>query len=160
MRAYAQAEGIQVTVLRYCNVYGDHQKLDFVIPAFIHRVLHNRPLLLCNGGSQIRNYTYIDDAVEGTVAAVFRKGADYRLYNICSEFPLSVRRLAEKVVALHGSGLYRPADYEELDRRVEYEVECRMPSGEKAWEELGFRARTDIDRGLSRTYEYYKSRGM
>ncbi len=156
MHEYALRNQVQVTVLRYCNVYGGHQKLDFVIPAFISRVLRSQPLLLCNGGSQIRNYTYADDAASGTVAALFRPEADYRIYNICSEYPVSVKQLAEKIVALHGSGQYRPADFEELQRRADFEVECRMPSGEKAKAELGFQAQINIDQGLAATYMYYQ----
>ena len=58
-----------VTIVRYFNVYGPRQAPIYVISRAVHRVLNGEPPILYDGGSQTRCFTYVDDAVEGTVAA-------------------------------------------------------------------------------------------
>jgi len=67
--AMRDAHGLPVTVVRYFNVYGPRQNPIFVISQSIHRILNGRQPLLYDSGDQSRCFTYVDDAVAGTLLA-------------------------------------------------------------------------------------------
>ncbi len=67
--AYHHLYGIDVTVLRYFTVYGPAGRPDMSIFRFIQWINEGRPVVVFGDGTQERDYTYVDDIAEGTVAA-------------------------------------------------------------------------------------------
>ena len=78
------AYGLPVTVVRYFNVYGPRQNPIFVISQTIHRILNGRQPLLYDSGDQTRCFTYVDDAVAGTLLAADSDAAIGEAFNIGS----------------------------------------------------------------------------
>ena len=157
--AYAQ-KGLPVSVVRYFNAYGprlDPQGYGSVIAKFISQALEGQPLTVYDDGQQTRCFTYVADAVEGTMRAATAREAAGRVFNIGSDREMTINELAELIVALTGSDSevehvpYAQAygsDFEETRRRV--------PDVGRAREVLGFEAQTPFEEGLRRTLEWFR----
>jgi UDP-glucose 4-epimerase len=157
---YNRTKKAKSTAIRYCNVYGPRQRIDFVISIFIDKVLKNESLPVCEYGQQIRSYTFIDDAINGTIKALLRTTSDYQVFNICSDDTLKVIDVANRIITLNNAGTIKYLDYSAVNRMRKYEVINRIPSNRKAFELLDFNTEISFDEGLKRTFDYYKSMGM
>lgn len=103
-KAYSRQYGVGYVALRYFNVYGPEQTLDFVIPRFVKAALDGKPLLIYGGGRQIRSYCYADDAARFTLALASSAKARDLAVNVGDDTePVSVRELARRVLAMTGS---------------------------------------------------------
>lgn len=149
---------LPVVIVRYFNVYGPRQKTIFVIPAIIEKVLSNEQPIIYDSGRQTRCFTYIEDAVEGTIIASEKKEAVGESFNIGSTIETSISDVAKKILKLANKNkmglkyidtedLYY--SYEDLDRRV--------PDATKAKRILNWEATTSLEQGLSKTYHWYKN---
>ncbi|GAA1647081.1 UDP-glucose 4-epimerase [Mycolicibacterium murale] len=149
--------GLPVTVVRFFNVYGPRQNPIFVISKSIHRILNGRPPFLYDSGDQTRCFTYVDDAVAGTLMAADSDIGIGQVFNIGSMVETTMRdavELAIKIadvdtvsaaVAFDTAERYG-ARYEDIPRRV--------PDSAKAQSELGWRLEVDLEEGLRRTIEW------
>jgi UDP-glucuronate 4-epimerase len=80
-RTYAECFGLETVVLRYFTVYGPRQRPDMAFAKIISALLAGRPFPLFGSGEQSRDFTYVDDAVSATVAAMER-GSSGMVYNV------------------------------------------------------------------------------
>jgi UDP-glucose 4-epimerase len=156
MREFSEEAGIKVTVLRYCNIYGVCQRKEFVVSIFIDSILHSKPIRICGNGEQLRSFTYVDDAVEGTIKALFRNDTGFEIFNIGSSSNIKIKELAEKIMGFGSSSKIEYVSFEYLKRKPECEILYRIPSIEKARKYLGYSDSTSLDKGLAITYDYYK----
>ncbi|MBN2493550.1 MAG: NAD(P)-dependent oxidoreductase [Deltaproteobacteria bacterium] len=143
-------EGLPVAVLRPFNVYGPGQWGQGAVRAFVLGALEGGPLVLRGGGGQVRAWCYVDDFVQGALAALDRPEAPGRVFNLGNpEAAVSVRELAVRVSALAGGVALVEGDAEPD------EVAERTPCVERAARLLGFAPRVDLDEGLRRTWDWY-----
>jgi len=80
-RTYAECFGLETVVLRYFTVYGPRQRPDMAFARIISALLAGRPFPVFGSGEQSRDFTYVDDAVSATVAAMER-GPSGMVYNV------------------------------------------------------------------------------
>jgi UDP-glucose 4-epimerase len=146
-KAYTTLYGVETTVLRFGIPYGPRARPAAVIPAFIGKARRGEPLTIAGSGSQTRQFVYVEDLAEGTVAALAPVAAG-RTYNLVGDELVSVRQIADTVrelVAdvpiLHGEE--RPAD-----------LVFGRASGERAAVELDWRPATPFDEGVRRYVEW------
>ena len=118
--SYAKLYGIPCTGLRFFTVYGPWGRPDMAPMLFASAITRGEPIKVFNGGDMIRDFTYIDDIVEGTIrtldsvpqAESCPNGVPYRIYNIgcshpvrlmdfISEMEQAVGRPAEKIFRSH-----------------------------------------------------------
>lgn len=155
---FAMDGGLQFSAIRYFNSYGpriDEAGYGSVIARFIQRSFNNEPLEIYGDGEQVRTFTYIDDTVEGTIAAMERDEALGEVFNIGSRFAVTINELAEKVRGLAGSKseiVHVP--YEDVFGSHFSDIPHRVPDTKKAKELLGYDAQVDLDLGLKRTIEW------
>ena len=69
-KVYQVSYGIPTVILRYFTLYGPRQRSDMAFHRFINAILHRKPLSIYGDGKQTRDFTFISDCVEGTVAAL------------------------------------------------------------------------------------------
>jgi nucleoside-diphosphate-sugar epimerase len=146
---------IPVTVVRPFNVYGPGQEGEGAVHTFITRALAGLPLLLHNGGRQVRAWCYVDDLTDGLMRVLFQDRVVGRVFNLGNpDCTLTVKELAERVVRLSGSasGLV-PRE------RSGPEVEERTPDISRACELLGFTPGVGLEEGLRRTLDWYRRQG-
>lgn len=152
--------GLPVTVVRFFNVYGPRQAPIFVVSKSIHRILNGLPPLLYDSGDQTRCFTYVDDAVEGTLLAADSDAGIGEVFNIGSMTETSMRDAVELAIkianvdAVTCSEAFDTAEsygvrYEDIPRRV--------PDSTKAQRVLGWRLQVDIEEGLRRTIDWARA---
>jgi UDP-glucuronate 4-epimerase len=90
--------GLDATSLRFFTVYGPRQRPDLAIHKFARLILAGKPLALFGDGGTSRDYTWIDDIVDGVVAAIDEQGRGapgYRIYNLGGSRTTTLLRLVE-----------------------------------------------------------------
>lgn len=92
--AYHHLYGISVTALRYFTVYGPWGRPDMAYYRFTQQILSDEPIQVFNQGEMRRDFTYIDDIIQGTVAAL-DFGAKYEIFNLGNHRPIKLLRLIE-----------------------------------------------------------------
>ena len=155
--SYSHLYGIPQTGLRFFTVYGPWGRPDMAIYRFTGAILEGRPIAVFNDGDMKRDFTYVDDAVPGVVAALDNPpsaaaGAPHRLYNIGNERP---ERLMRLIAVLEGA----------IGRKAEIEFRPMQPGDVKetyadisaSRRDLGFAPTTSIDAGVPRFVEWYRS---
>jgi UDP-glucuronate 4-epimerase len=143
--------GNPTTVLRFFTVYGPGQRPEMAIHMFCRRILAGDPLPFFGDGSSRRDYTYVDDIVDGVVRALERADG-YRIYNLGGAATTS---LAELVAALEAA-TGRTAI---LDRKPDQagDVRATFADVSRARAELGYAAKVDLAEGLRRFVEWYRA---
>jgi len=145
--------GLPVAIARYFNVYGPGEvpgKYRNVIPNFMWWALHKKPLPITGTGEETRDFTFVEDIVEGTLRMGVVKEAVGEAINLASETETRVIDLANWINELTGNEagvVFRP-------RRDWDKVVRRRASIEKARMLLGYEPKTCIRDGLKKTFEW------
>jgi len=143
---YSDLFGIATSALRFFTVYGPRQRPEMAIHKFARLIRDGRPLPFFGDGSSARDYTFIDDIIDGVVAAVDRCGdARHRVYNLGGSRTTTLARLVE----LLEEGLGTKAI---LDRQPDQpgDVPITYADVTHAAAELGYAPRVPIEAGLAR----------
>ena len=152
--AYHREFGLPTVSVRPFNVYGPGQIGGGAIRAFCEAALSGQDLVIHGDGSQIRAWCYVDDMVEGLLLALEHPNAVGESFNIGNaRSAVTIYDLAQRIKRLTGcSGdiVFTPLAYTD--------VELRIPNMAKARELLGFEAQVELDEGLERTIEWYRTR--
>jgi nucleoside-diphosphate-sugar epimerase len=147
MAIYAERYGVPATIARIFNTYGPGMSLreTRVVPAFVRAALQGDPIVIHGDGAQLRCHTYATDLVDG-LRRLARLGRPGRAYNLGSRNAMTVRALAETVVALTGSD----SPIKSIERPV-HDHDSRLPAIERAERELGWYPSTSLETGLTAT---------
>jgi len=165
---YAHLYGLPVTGLRFFTVYGPWGRPDMALFLFTKAILEGRPIQIFNHGKMKRDFTYIDDIVQG-VMRVMEKApepdpdwsgdapdpgtsyAPYRVYNIGNNQPVELMefvRVLEKCLGMEARKEYMPmqagdvpATYADIDDLAA---------------DFGFRPDTPLEVGIQRFVQWYK----
>lgn len=151
---YSKLYGLPVTGLRFFTVYGPWGRPDMAYYLFTGSILAGRPLPVFNGGKLSRDFTYIDDAVEGLWRLVHRPPdgeVPYRLYNIGNHRPVGLLRFIEILEDCLG----RKAKLEMLPMQPG-DVPDTFADVEDLAREVGFRPDTPLEMGLQKFVEWYR----
>jgi UDP-glucose 4-epimerase len=150
--AYYREFGLPVVSVRPFNVYGPGQTGEGAIQVFIKRALKNEDIHIHGDGNQIRAWCYIDDFIDCLMKCIENPVAIGESFNIGnSRAVVTTYGLAQTVCRVLNSEsriMFKPA--------LSAEVELRIPSVEKTYRMLDFKAKIDLDEGISRTAEWFK----
>jgi UDP-glucose 4-epimerase len=153
-RAFYESYGLSTSVVRYSNVYGPRQRPDNpycgVVARFLHAACTGETLRVHGDGEQSRDYTYVDDVVEATVAAAFSPKADGQVYNVATGSETTVNQLVSTILDVTGS----TSEVEQVDRRDIDNIRRRVLNIEKIRRELRWHPTVTLKQGLRATYEW------
>ena len=93
---YSHLYNIQTTGLRFFTVYGPWGRPDMAPMLFTDAILNDRPIKVFNNGKMSRDFTYIDDIVEGIVKVILNP-SDFKVYNIGQNAPVSLMEFIETI---------------------------------------------------------------
>ncbi len=151
--AYHREKRLPATVVRPFNIYGPGQIGPGALRTFIKRALRDEPIEIHGDGTQIRAWCYVDDMVDGTLIALEHPNAVGEAFNIGNQRAIvTIYGLASAVIRVLGS----KSDIR-FTRKDYADVELRIPSVQKARELIGFEAKVDLEDGIRRTAEYYRT---
>jgi dTDP-glucose 4,6-dehydratase len=153
--AYHRYHDLDTRIVRIFNTYGPRMRLDDgrVVPNFLCQSLQNQPLTVYGDGSQTRSFCYVDDLVDGIVKLL--NSSEHEPVNIGNPIERTILELAEKVNQLTGN----PGGIDfQPDNRAPADPQRRRPDIQKAKDHLAWQPTTDLETGLSKTIEDFKSR--
>lgn len=153
---YNNIYGIRACALRLTNTYGPRMRIKDARQTFlgvwIRRLVEGQTFEVW-GGEQLRDFTYIDDAVSALLVAAARDEANGRVFNLGGFRFLSLKELADLVVKVNGAGEYAirsfPADRKQIDIG-DYYADFSSIKGTLGWE-----PRVSEEKGLATTLEFY-----
>ena len=166
--SYAHLYGTPCTGLRFFTVYGPWGRPDMALFKFTRGILEGSPITVFNGGDMIRDFTYVDDIVEGIVRVVDRPAAPdpawngndpdpatsrspYRIYNIGNNRPVNLMRYIEVLEECLG----RKAVMQMLPMQPG-DVQATMADVSNLEQAVGFRPRTTVEEGVARFVNWYR----
>ncbi len=149
---YAHLYGFRATGLRYFTVYGPWGRPDMAPTLFARAMLAGEPIRVFNRGRLARDFTFVEDAVAGTLGALDRTGEGHRIYNIGNGRAEPLMRFIETLEAALG-----------VEARIDFRpmqpgdvLETCADIGEAA-RHFGYAPRTAIDEGLPRFSSWYRA---
>ena len=148
--AYHHMYGISVTGLRFFTVYGPWGRPDMAYFAFTSNILNEKPLQIFNEGKMKRDFTYIDDIVAGTLAAI-DLGAPCEVFNLGNHKPEDVLHLVELLEKKLGK-----AAVKELLPMQRGEVSVTYADISKSQKQLGFSPMTSLEKGIEKFLSWYR----
>jgi dTDP-glucose 4,6-dehydratase len=151
--AYRRSRGLDTAIVRIFNTYGPRMRPDDgrAIPTFISQALRGEPLTVHGTGAQTRAICYVEDLVRGILLLL--DSTEAGPINCGTEHELSMRELAERIVALTGS-----RSRVGFGPRGADDPEMRRPDLTLARTRLGYQPTVDPDQGLRRTIDYFRAR--
>jgi UDP-glucose 4-epimerase len=154
---YHNVYGMRCCALRLTNTYGPRMRIKDARQTFVgvwlRLVLEGWPFEVW-GGEQLRDFTYVDDAVDAFLIAAQSPEANGRAFNIGGDRVVSLKELAETLVRVNGSGRYEirefPADRKRIDIGDYYADDGLFRRA------TGWAPRVPIDEGLARSLAYFR----
>jgi len=140
-----------IRMLRYFTVYGPRQRPEMAIALFTRRMMRGEPIPLFGDGSTARDYTYVDDIAEGTIATLEHCDEGYEIYNIGGTQTTTLKRL----VVLIEENVGKPAKMEWLPEQPG-DVPLTCASVEKLHHAVGYDPKTPIERGIQKYVAWVK----
>jgi nucleoside-diphosphate-sugar epimerase len=153
---YLHHAGVPTTTVRLFNSYGPGERpgrYRNVIPNFIRLALKGEPLTVTGNGEETRDFTFVDDVVEGIVAAAESPHAVGHVYNLSTGRETQILHLAREIIRLTGSS----SEIRFAARRSWDKTLRRCGDSSRAQQQLGFVPRTRLEDGLARTVEWLRS---
>ena len=154
--SYSHLYGLPATGLRFFTVYGPWGRPDMAYYLFTDAIARGEPVTLYNDGEMRRDFTYIDDAVDGVLAALARPpaprdGAPHAIYNLGNSRPVPLKRFLEIIEGALG----RTAEVR-LAGMPPGDVLATWADPELSRRELGFEPKVPLEEGIARFVAWYR----
>lgn len=148
-----------MVIVRYSNIYGYYQTpanpYCGVIGKFMLWALRNEPLLIHGDGEQTRDFTFIDDAIEATIAAAFNPNSTGKTYNIGTGQETSINQLAKMIIeAVGSSSTINYVESRDIDN-----IRRRVLSIERLRRDLQIIPRNPLEKGIELTLNWFRKNG-
>lgn len=156
-RAIHETSGIDCTVVRLSNSYGPFDppgKYRNVIPNFMQAALSGKNLVITGTGLETRDFTYVDDCVNGIILAATTKAAKNETFNLGTGKETPIKKIAKLILEITTSRskiVFKPM------RSFDHIKKRRMDIS-KAQKIIGYNPQFDIERGLEKTYQWFLNR--
>ncbi|HEY7438735.1 MAG TPA: NAD-dependent epimerase/dehydratase family protein, partial [Acidimicrobiia bacterium] len=150
--AYHRAHGLEVRIVRIFNTYGPRLRPadGRVVSNFLVQAMDGKPLTVFGDGNQTRSFCYVDDEVRGILALL--ESDEIGPVNIGNPNEFTILELAEMVQRVSGSSseiVHEPLPVDDPTQR--------QPDITLARRVLGWEPRVELEEGLTRTLEWYRS---
>ena len=155
---YHRLHGLPVVIFRIANPYGPRGQIRHnkycIVNWFIRQAMDGEAITIYGDGNQVRDYIYIDDLAEAFVRAAADDACNGQLFNVGSGRGVSFKKMAETVIRIVKSGklvhVPWPKNY------VNVETGDYISDIGKISAILGWRPQVDLEKGIARTYAFYK----
>lgn len=152
---YSHLYSIPTTGLRFFTVYGPWGRPDMAYFSFTKAILENRPIKIFNHGDLYRDFTYIDDIVEGIVKVIHKSPEDkppYRVYNIGNSSPVKLMDFIETIEKTLGKKAVK--EFHKMQPGDVYKTYADVSELEK---NFGYAPNTQLEKGIGKFVSWYKS---
>lgn len=150
-QVYSSLYNIQFLALRFFTVYGPRQRPDLAIHKFVKMISEGTPIPFYGDGKSKRDYTYIDDIVNGIILTLGYEDSLYEVINLGNENPVTLCELLETIEAVVG----KKAIIKKLPDQIG-DVPVTFANINKAQKLIGYSPKKNLKEGISLFYEWYK----
>jgi UDP-glucose 4-epimerase len=155
---YGEVYGLRCCALRLTNTYGPRMRVkddrQTFLGTWLRLAVEGDELLIFGDGTQRRDFTFVDDAVNAFLLAGARSEADGQVFNVGGEPPVSLLELAELLIEIAGAGSYRLVPFPEERRSID--IGDYFADDRKLRERLGWEPTVPLREGLARSLDYYR----
>jgi UDP-glucuronate 4-epimerase len=148
---YSHLYQFDITCLRFFTVYGPRQRPDLAIHKFTRLIYEDKPIPFYGDGNTSRDYTYIDDIVNGVSCALNNLGG-YRIYNLGESTVINLNKLVYTIEKFVG----KKAVFNRLPLQ-QGDVNSTYADVSKAKEEIGYNPQYDFETGIQKFVEWYNN---
>jgi UDP-glucuronate 4-epimerase len=147
---YNKLFGIRFIALRFFTVYGPGQRPDLAIHKFTKNIIAGKPIAMFGDGSTSRDYTYVEDTVQGITGAIHYDKTDFEIINLGNRYTISLKELIEAIEKVTGKKAI-------IDQQPDQpgDVPKTYADITKAKELLGYNPQTQIHEGLKKFYDWF-----
>jgi UDP-glucose 4-epimerase len=154
---YNNVFGVTACALRLTNTYGPRMRVKDARQTFlgywIRSLIEGRRFELW-GGKQLRDFTFVEDAVDALLLAATSAAANGKVFNLGGDCVVSLRQLADMLVEINGRGGYRIRTFPRGRKRID--IGDYYADFDKIRTGLGWQPRVRLRPGLARTLAYYR----
>jgi UDP-glucose 4-epimerase len=155
---YNNVFGVRACALRLTNVYGPRQLIKHnrqgFIAWFIRLALEDGEIQIFGDGSQIRDFVYVDDAVDAFLAAGLCAACDGEAFNVGGDEHITHRDLVDLLIELAGTGRYRLVDWPPEKKAID--IGSFYADSSRFKQATGWRPQVLLREGIARTLAYYR----
>ncbi|MCK4953214.1 GDP-mannose 4,6-dehydratase [Candidatus Bathyarchaeota archaeon] len=150
-RIFSDKLGLPVIILRYHTVYGPRQRPDLAFFKWARQIFERKPITIYGNGTQTRDFTYIDDAINGTIKAASTASIEGEVFNIGGGSRISVNDVVNSLIRFIG-----------INAEIVYEspklgdVSDTRADISKAEEILGYTPKVNLEEGLKRFIKWFE----
>lgn len=148
---YSRLNNIRFIALRIFTVYGPGQRPDLAIHKFIKAILKEQPITMYGDGSSSRDYTFVDDIVQGLLSAVQYDKTGYEVINLGNSYSISLKELIQTIQEVTG----KQAIIEQLPDQ-QGDLPKTFADISKAKNLLGYAPQTKLREGIKKFYNWFK----
>lgn len=147
---YTNLYNISTACLRFFTVYGPRQRPEMAIHMFTRNICNNQPINVFGDGLSERDYTYIDDIVDGIVS-LLDKEFKFEIFNLGNNDTVQLSELIRIIESTVGKkALINKMEFQKGDVPITY------ASITKAYNKIGYKPKVNIEEGIKRFYNWYK----
>ncbi len=144
--------GIETACMRFFTVYGPRQRPEMGIALFTESILKGKPIIMFGDGSTSRDYTYVDDIVEGIYKAMKIKKLKFEIFNLGNSHPISLKKLIEqieKAAGIKAKIIKKPMQAGDVERTF-----ADIKHSKKV---LGYQPQTTIQAGIKKYVNFVQN---
>ena len=154
---YSRVYGIRSCALRLTNCYGPgqlikHSRQGF-IGWFIKQIVDGEEIQIYGDGSQMRDFNYITDVVDGFLKAALSNKSDGNVYNLGAEDSISLKDVVKLMIEINGKGSYKLIPWPEERKKID--IGDYHSNFEKIKSDLSWSPSVPLKEGLTSTINYY-----
>jgi len=146
---YSKIYGINTICLRFFTVFGPKQRPDLAIRKFIELIEQNKPIPVFGDGTTIRDYTYIDDIIDGILKAIDYNKTPYEIINLGGGSPVTLNQMIETIEKVLG----KKAEINRLPMQPG-DVNKTISDITKAKQLLGYNPKTTFEDGIRKFVQW------
>jgi UDP-glucuronate 4-epimerase len=147
---YSKLYGIRFIALRFFTVYGPSQRPDLAIHKFIKAILKGESITMYGNGSTSRDYTFVDDVVQGVMAAMSYEKTNFEIINLGNNYSVTLKELIALIEEVTG----KKSIIEQFDEQPG-DVSKTFADISKAKQLLGYNPQTILKDGLKKFYDWF-----
>lgn len=149
---------LPMSIVRFFNVYGPRQNPIYIVSKSVHRILNGISPELYDGGKQTRCFTYIEDVIEGIIKAATLDSAIGHIINLGNNVENSMSEVIDEILKVTNSDLkINHINTNEKYGSVYEDISRRVPSVDKAFKLLNWKATTSMKDGIKKTVDWARN---
>lgn len=141
--SYHKQYGIEMAGVRFFTVYGTYGRPDLALFKFVKNILTDKPIDVYNNGDMMRDFTYVEDIVDGLLAILEKEELSYEIYNLGGDNPVPLMKFVELIE----KNLGKKAEINFMPMQMG-DVKATVADVSKARKELGFDPKVKIEEGI------------